>query len=180
MSKQVIDACCLINFYGSGSCQEMLKSVGGFLIPEYVQQEALKVRVPSLDDPSTLVVTEIDLTREINEGLLIKCVLEGEPEREDFVQFASELDDGEAACLAIAKHRNLIVATDDRKAIRIATEANIETITTPKMLKHWIESGSIDQEIASQVLTNIEQRAKFRLKASSEYYDWWQRTKADA
>ena len=174
MSKQVIDACCLINFYGSGFQREILTSVGGFLIPEYVEQETLKIRSPSPDDDTVFDLSEIDLSLEINESLLIKCPLEGEAEQNDFIEFASDLDDGEAACLAIAKNRDLIVATDDRKAIRIANEANIETISTPAILKSWIESESITKEIAAKSLRNIEQNAKFKLKASHELYVWWQ------
>ena len=176
MSKQVIDACCLINFYGSGSQRAILKSVGGFLIPEYVEQETLKIRMPSPDDEEVLVLTEIDLTPEFNDSLLIRCPLEGEAEQENFIVFASELDDGEAACLAIAKNRDLVVATDDRKAIRIASEADIETISTPRLLKNWIESESISSDLAAATLLNIEQNAKFKLKASHELYEWWQST----
>lgn len=74
----------------------------------------------------------------------------------------------------IAKNRNMIVATDDRKAIRIAMEENVETISTPAILKKWIETESISIEVAAKTLPRIEQNAKFKLKASHELFAWWQ------
>ena len=48
------------------------------------------------------------------------------------VEFAAQIDDGEASCLAIAKSRGWLVATDDRKAIRLAVKSGISVITTPR------------------------------------------------
>lgn len=42
-------------------------------------------------------------------------------EEETYVNLALQLDDGEAATGALAIHRGAVVATDDRKAIRILT-----------------------------------------------------------
>lgn len=174
MSKQVIDACCLINFYGSRQQREILKSYGGFYIPESVEQETLRIRLPLADDEDALVLTDIDLSAEINDSLLIRCSFESEAELDDYVAFAAKLDDGEAACLAIAQNRELIVATDDRKAIRLANDAGIETLSTPAIMKNWIEAQSVPREVAAEALQGIENHARFRLKTSHELYDWWQ------
>jgi predicted nucleic acid-binding protein len=53
-------------------------------------------------------------------GLWLPARPETEQEIEDYVNFAIEVDDGEAQALAIAKHRGFVLLTDDRKAVKVA------------------------------------------------------------
>ena len=56
-----------------------------------------------------------------------------------FVEFASMVDDGEAEALAICASRHLVLATDDRKARRIALERDVPVrlTSTASMMRHW-------------------------------------------
>jgi hypothetical protein len=127
---QIVDACCLINLYASGSPLAILRAWdGGLFVSDLVRGESLFVRREDDVDKTLLVPEAIDLTRAVADGLLQECQLASEIEAEHFIRFAAVLDDGEALCLALAKCRDWVVATDDRKAIRVATDENIATIT---------------------------------------------------
>jgi predicted nucleic acid-binding protein len=53
------------------------------------------------------------------------------------VNFATEVDDGEAQSLAIAKHRGFVFLTDDRKAVKVAQRPDVavRTTSTPNILQ---------------------------------------------
>ena len=174
MPEKIVDACCLINLYAAGNTLRILTVFGGELhVHELVKNEALGIRKPDDEEPERLVPGTIDLTEALEAGLLRECRLEGPSEAEDFVRFASVLDDGEAACLAIAKSRGWSVATDDRKAIRVATEAEVATITTPELVRCWVDATKpADDEIAD-ALRRIERLARFRPRRASPWFEWW-------
>src|SRR5439155_29311 len=129
MQDVVLDACCVINLYAAGkilsgetsppkppprrkiirpgSSPQAKKLAFDFKLhlPARVKGEARFVLQPDADDENKLVKTEIDLDPLIKAALLNECDLEGEEETDLFVQMAIKLDDGEAACFAIAKCR---------------------------------------------------------------------------
>ena len=132
MSERIIDACCLINLYATGTEDSIFQACGEFWVPTQVQNESLCIRRVDEDDPTRLVSQDIVLGDAIAAGLIQTCQLEGQDEVDAFVRFAMEVDDGEASCLAIAMSRGWIVATDDRKARRIASENGIALIISIK------------------------------------------------
>lgn len=72
-------------------------------------------------------------------GLWLPARPETEQEIEDYVNFANEVDDGEAQALAIAKHRSFMLVTDDRKAVKVAQRPDVavRTTSTPNILQSW-------------------------------------------
>ena len=173
MSERIIDACCLINLYATGTEDSILQACGGFWVPAHVQNEALRIRRFDEDDPTRLVPQDIDLGDAISAGLIQTCQLEGQDEVDAFVRFAMELDDGEASCLAIAMLRGWTVATDDRKARRIASKNGIALIGTPELIQRWVDATSPSQATVSDVLKKIELFAKFRPRRSDPLHGWW-------
>lgn len=174
MPNQIIDACCLINLVAADKLEAILKSLPGtHFVSKQVQAESLLIRQANPDDPATLISAPIDLSRLINSKLIRICDFENATDTQLFVEFATGIDDGEASCLAIAKSRGWTVATDDRKAIRIANESNIDVITTPELLKHWAtETGPKADEITSAIV-DIERFSRFRLGRNSPLFEWW-------
>ncbi|MCH8044504.1 MAG: hypothetical protein IID44_12365 [Planctomycetes bacterium] len=161
MPGKIVDACCLINVYASGRPLPILRSLGGDLfLSDVVRGEALSIRCRDVDnegeDVGSLVPEAIDLSAAFQAGLIQECQVEGESETESFVNFAMELDDGEAASLAIAKCRGWTVATDDRKAMRVAQSHGIPTLTTPEIIKIWAEDARAKDEDIAEVLRNIQ------------------------
>ena len=176
MAERIVDACCLINLYASGRFVEIVRAQGGqFFVPERVQAEALSIRKPDAEDATKQVAEPIDLTAALETGVIQQCRVEGRAENEHFVRYATQLDDGEAACLAIAKRRGWTIATDDKKAIRMATTEEVAVITTPELLYRWVETTAPHESRIAQVLRNVERFAHFRLGRTASHYRWWTR-----
>lgn len=175
MSERIIDACCLINLYATGQEDSLLQACGGFWVAPQVQNEALRIRRIDEDDPTGLVMEDIDLGGAIAAGYIHTCQLEGEDEVDAFVRFAMELDDGEASCLAIAKSRGWTVATDDRKARRIASANGIALINTPELIQRWVDATSPSEATVTDVLKKTELIANFRPRRSDPLSSWWNR-----
>ena len=135
MLDSIIDACCLINLYATDRPAEILQSCSRtFYISTQVAGETLSIRQPDPLDPANAIAVPLDLSFEIASGQIQQCSLSGTVEQAAYINFATELDDGEASCLAIARSRGWTVATDDRKAIRIAQENGIAIVTTPELV----------------------------------------------
>ncbi|MDA1231246.1 MAG: hypothetical protein O2856_10775 [Planctomycetota bacterium] len=173
MDERIIDTCCLLNFFASGEERAILQYLGGVFVPEQVQGEALWIREYDHESPQQLIPKQIDLTECINEGAIAICRLGQEQEFELFVQFAQHLDDGEASVLAIAKVRGWIVATDDRKARRIAAEHEISTTSTSEIVQSWTISEAKSSEQIGQLLRNIQRFGRFLPHRSDSLYGWW-------
>jgi len=175
MPQRIVDACCLINLYASRNVLDILRVLdGGFFVPDLVKSESLFVRKEDDQDQTILVPETIDLTKAFDGGLLHRCHLENEVEAERFVQFAMSVDDGEAICLALAKCRNWAVATDDRKAIRLAKAEGITTITTAEIVKLWADSCNATDEAVAELLRRIERYARFSPRKGFPLHDWWE------
>lgn len=174
MPGKIVDACCLINVYASGRPEPILRSLGGNLfLNDVVRREALYIRCRDDEGAGSLVPEAIDLSAAFQAGLIQECQVEGESETEWFVDFAMELDDGEAASLAIAKCRGWTVATDDRKAMRVAQSHGIPTLTTPEIIKIWAEDARAKDEDIAEVLRNIQLFARFVPHRISPLRRWW-------
>lgn len=179
MPQRIVDACCLINVYASKNAHNILRALkGGLFVPDLIKDESLFIRKEDDQDKTALVPAPIDLTEAIAEGLLHRCRLENEVEAQQFVEFATSVDDGEAICLALAKCRGWVVATDDRKAIRLAKAEGINTITTAEIVKLWADSCKATDEAIAEIQHRIEYYARFRPRKGSPLYEWWERLSA--
>jgi predicted nucleic acid-binding protein len=105
--------------------------------------------------------------------VLRPCDFENQEEMALFVQTAAQLGDGEAACFAIAAKRGWALATDDRRARRLAAESKLTTITTPELVKLWATNTQAGEREIAKVLQNIERFAYFAPRANSPEYAWW-------
>lgn len=173
MTERIIDACCLINLFASGEEASICQVCGEFYVSDKARGEALRIRRVDDDDPTRLVWREIDLGTAIVAGQIQTCQLEREDELDAFVRFAMELDDGEASCLAIARSRGWTVATDDRKARRIASENGIALIGTPELIQKWVNATSLDRATAGALLRRIERFARYRPRRTDPLHGWW-------
>jgi hypothetical protein len=177
----VLDVCCLINLAAADARDTWLGALGlRWMLPEAVLVEALFLRrsgKPAADHGDSNIV---DPTREpimldshLAPGLLTVVRPETEVELAGYVALASELDDGEAMALAIARHRGWHLATDDRKAIRLAGEAGLPVLTTPAVLKRWVDRLSPSAGEIGGALIAIRDRARFLPIGRDPLCDWW-------
>ena len=96
-------------------------------------------------------------------------------ELSDYLDFASEVDDGEAQALAIARHRGFTLLTDDHTAIRLAAQAEVQvpTISTARVLQAWADSHPQNMQKLPDVIARIEELARFKPRRTSPDYGWW-------
>ena len=167
------DTCVLINVLASGEAEGILAAAGGeFLICTAVRNESIYLRSeepePSLD--------RVDISAHIESGLFGVTDLEGEDEQSLYIDYASQLDDGEAMSLAIAYVRDYHIATDDRKARRLFLESGgVEErlISTTELVRRWSERHEIQAAQLSRAVEHIAIRARFYPGTSDPHYPWW-------
>jgi len=200
MQDVVLDACCVINLHAAGKILSgealrskprrqrilMLGSTPQAIpqakklaldfnlhLPIKVKGEAKYVLQPDKEDVSKLVKADIDLDPLTKAGLLHECDLEGEDEIGLFVQMATKLDDGEAACFAIAKCRGWLLATDERPTERLAKQHGVSIITTPELVKHWADKTEASEGDVAKVLWNIQTYAHYFPRKNLPMHSWW-------
>lgn len=161
----ILDACCVMNLYASRRMAGIVSSIRETVaVAVYVMDfEALSV-YSSSKSASPQEREPIDLQPLIDDGLLIPADLETEAEDVAFIDFTSQrLDDSEAATMAIAVNRNWAVATDDRVARRICGQQhqNIQLISTPELVRHWVETKEPDERVVGRAILDIESRANY-------------------
>lgn len=172
MADTVIDACCLLNVCAVDDHQQWLPRLGlCWHLPSAVYAETFFLN--ATDDDGRPVKRPIDLQRLVDGGILTVCAADTGREKRRYVELASELDDGEAMALAIAACRDWLFATDDRKAQRLAGELNVAVITTPDVIKLWVDKVSPSDSQISAALQSIRDRARFLPGRSVPLYDWW-------
>lgn len=170
---QILDACVLINLLASGEVEGILRAAArDSFICTAVEGESIYLRT---DDPKA-PLEHIDLHPLTGSGLLTVCRIEGAREAELYVDYASALDDGEAMSLAIALSRGFILATDERKARRLFSEAIPDPLcltSTSALLRWWAEAETIPPDRLKAVLLSIEKRAHYQPPAADPNYQWW-------
>jgi hypothetical protein len=175
MPSVVIDACCLIDVLASGHAEAILRAAGhAWHIPTAVQAEVQYVRQPDPAQPGQIIIVPADLKPLLGAGALTVCQPASQQELDRFTQYATQFrSDGEAMCLALAECRGWPVATDDRKAIRIAQQAGLTVLSCPELVKAWADASQTDQATLTKVLQDIQLLAHFRPNPSLPEYHWW-------
>lgn len=174
MSVSIIDCCSLLNLLtGWGSLENLRPLPYTWSICEAVLGESEFTR--EFGPEGDQIEVPLDVTALIKSGLLNVVRPETDGELADYVAFASEIDDGEAQALALAKHRKYILLTDDRKATKIAQRADVQvaTITTASILKEWHEQSGVDQAALREVINRIQVLARFSPRKESADLRWW-------
>lgn len=185
----LLDACCLINLFASGSAEEILRALPyRWAIARYVlEEEILEIEAEDParpEEPSNGDVGRQPL-RPLLRHLLQREVLEeldiGSPEEEtELVRFAAELDDGEAHTCALAITRQGRVATDDRKAIRVLRSAwasrghdGEPVLRTSDLLFSWADARQIARRDLVRVVRSIARRASYFPPKSDPHCERW-------
>lgn len=175
MSSAAIDACCLIDLLATGHVEAILRSAGlDWHVPIAVEVEVLHVRRYDPAQPGQFLKVAVDLSSLKTSGVLQVCAPSDQAERDRFVHYATQFrSDGEAMCIAIAEQRRWVVATDDRKAIRVAQQAGLTVVSCPELLKRWADATGPDQAALHKVLQDIQILAQFKPNPAMPEYRWW-------
>jgi predicted nucleic acid-binding protein len=98
-----------------------------------------------------------------------------ESEIDAYVELARDIDDGEAATIAIARSRSLTMATDDRKARRVAVEKGLATpIGTTTILRQYTDITNLAPQQIAILLRRVRDEASYVPRHTDENFDWWQ------
>ena len=167
-----VDADVLMNLLASDHIEAILAANGhrGLVCPR-TEAEAIYLNPRSPGLPRE----RIDIEQLVAAGVLARTVLDA-AETSTFVRLAALVDDGEAQVLAVAVHRALPVATDDRKARRLAIDLGLSVLSTPELVMAWA-SRATAAESAAAVL-DVEVRANYRPRAADPLRSEWDRLKA--
>jgi hypothetical protein len=175
MPDAAIDACCLIDLLASGDAEAILRASGiTWHLPSAVQSEVKYCRQHDRTQPGKTVTVPVDLSALISLGQLTVCNPQDQPELDRFTHYAAAFrSDGEAMCLAIAEQRKWVMATDDRKAIRLAHQAGVTVVSCPELVKTWADATGPDQAALNKVLQDIQVLAQFKPNATMPECQWW-------
>lgn len=170
----LLDTCALINLLASSEIESILSaSASEIMICAAVEKESLYLRS---DDPNDTSLAPIQIDGFMRAGVFSICDIDGGAEETLYVDYASQLDDGEAMSLAIANARDYRLATDDRKARRIYLEsvrAKNRLISTSDLIRRWAERKAVSAIRLKSVLLSIQRRANFVPTRSDANFAWW-------
>ena len=85
------------------------------------------------------------------------------------------IDDGEAECLAIAKHRELIFVSDDGPAILAAEGLGVRTASSLDLIIAWSELDASRPARLTEIIERIEVLARYVPPRSHPRKEWWDR-----
>ena len=174
-SLYVFDACSLLNLVASRRFIDIAEGASAkFVVVELAANEVLYVRRGG-EGADANEREPVDLRAFERDGYLSIVRLDAPEEIATYVDFATEMDDGEAASCAIAVHRNGTLVTDDRKARRIVGERFPTTslLTTSELIKAWADGNDLDDGVLARVLLDVEERASFRPSHRDPLHSWW-------
>jgi predicted nucleic acid-binding protein len=146
-----------------------------FAITDVARREAQAVRrgVGEHADDRDPIPWEELVTAEMVDVL----TLTGEAEAATFVEFAAQLDDGEAATCALARHRGYAVATDDRSARRLLPMGApaMRIYSTLDLMRQWCDVRTFRPAEIGQVLNDVRERGRFLPPRANPLRPWWER-----
>ena len=164
------DADVLMNLMATGRFGAILAALRiAALVAPRVESEALYLEADADDDVPVL----IDLAPAVSDGTVIQADLDAE-EIALYVELAREVDDGEAQAIALARARELRIATDDRRAGRAAARLDVRVVTTPELMFAWENLARPTPEQIGDSLRAIERRACYRPGRTHPLRSWWE------
>jgi len=173
----LLDACCLINLFASAHVEDILSTIPApFGVAAAVRREALYILSEHVDEEPLNEPEPVSVEPLVASGLLTILHPESEQEEATYIDFAADLDDGEAMTCALAIHRSYDIATDERKAIRILGERAPQVViyTTASLVRWWVETGHIDPQSVGNALDAIQVRGRFRPGRNDPLLSWWE------
>jgi len=167
----LLDACVAINL----AATDQLAGVAETLALTFILTRQAAVEVGHLRDTidGELVATPINLSQHQSDPVLQFTDLE--PSEYDlYVQLAALVDDGEAATIAVAIHRHIQLATDDRKARSLCVQRGLtEPLRTLALVHSYADMAGLDHGETRELLIKIRDRASFQPPRTDPDQKWW-------
>lgn len=172
MTERFLDACALINLYGSGQLTDLARRQPFLVVPTVVAEAGW---VYTREGQERGPRRAIDLSLLLTEGLIE--VVEPPPQAvRRFLQLVTLLDDGEAMTIACAEARpEAVVVTDDEAAVRyLQTLPAPGVVTSLTLLRDHLESLPLQDR--RDTLLNVRICARYIPGPRHPEFAWWSET----
>jgi predicted nucleic acid-binding protein len=167
----LLDACIAINLAATDDMQHVAE-VTGFTFT-LARQAAAEVGYLRDIADGAVTRTAVDLSQESKDTVQIIDLTP--PEYQVYIRLAREVDDGEAATIAIAAQRGLRLATDDRKARRLCADVQIaDPLRTVALIRSYADAASLPQAQLCDLLIKVRDRASFQPPRGDPDHKWWE------
>jgi predicted nucleic acid-binding protein len=172
-SVAILDACVLINILASGRAEEILAQTNHrFGICTVVSAESIYLRAADSNAPPE----EVKLDQFLKSRSLTVYGLVNDLDKTRYVDYAAELDDGEAMSLALTVTRGFSLATDDRKARRVFLDEvkdPTRLLSTTQILRNWSKVANLRAGEIKNVLLAVSRRGRFSPRSDDPDFSWW-------
>lgn len=177
MTDYCVDACSLINLYcGWGGMRELHDFGTSWSTSQTAVGEFTEVR--ELADDGSLRLRRIDVAEICGGSPLVVLSVTGDEETRTLARLATVIDDGEAECLAIAKHRGLTLVSDDGLAVIQAREEGVPVVSSLELLMQWSAADAARDARLAKIARRIEVLARYTPAQTHPYRGWWDRLEA--
>jgi hypothetical protein len=167
----LLDACLAINLAATADLERIADALQ--LTFAMVSQAAAEVGYLRDVIDGKITLTPIDLTLPAASGILLTLELEP-PEIALYLELAAIVDDGEAATIAVAIHRGIDIATDDRRARTLCQERNLnEPVRTVALLHDYAHAARLADPEIRATLASGRDRASFQPARADPDIKWW-------
>jgi predicted nucleic acid-binding protein len=167
----LLDACVAINL----AATDRLQHIAEILDVTFVLTGQAAAEVGYLRDVirGELVTTPVSISQHASAGTVQLIDLDA-PEYPLYLELAAIVDDGEAATIAVAAHRGIQLATDDRKARRLCDERQVrEPLRTLALVHAYTDTARLETAYIRALLLKIRNRASYQPPRSDPDHKWW-------
>lgn len=172
MTHYCLDACSIINlFCGWGGIQELHSLGTSWSTTTTALDEFKEVRVQQAD--GTIV------RRPLDQGMLLlqyPLIVHAELTQDELTtatDLSQEIDDGEAECIAVARHHSLVFVSDDGPAIAAAASLGVSTASSLDLISEWADIKSSQPADLAKILVRIETLARYVPPRNHTRRSWW-------
>lgn len=172
MDDLLLDACVTINVVAAGIDLAELSNASEIRLVMTSVAAAEALWLAPLEPDGDREIIDVDGLVDSGTLALVELL---DDELNQFVSFAREIDDGEAATFAVAANRGLRVATDDRRAQRLAATIDppIPIVGTTQLLRSWVDASGVPPDRVAEVVRLVERRASYVPRRDDAHFAWW-------
>lgn len=162
MSLAVLDTSVLVNFLRIARLDLLRRHPLDFIVTDHVVSE--------ITDHYT--DQKRQLRNSLHDGTLQQMTIKSTDELKLFASLIATrtLGGGECSAIALAVHRDYVLAMDDRRAIKHAhsINQNLKVITTPDLLQSMIDQKLLNQNEATAIKDQWARKHRFIIKDSGD------------
>lgn len=162
MSSVVLDTSVLVNFLRIARMDLLRRHPLDFIVTDHVVSEIT----------GHYTDQKRQLRNSLHDGTLQQMTIKSTDELKLFASLIATrtLGGGECSAIALAVHRDYVLAMDDRRAIKHAhsINQNLKVITTPDLLQSMIDQKLLNRNEATAIKDQWARKHRFIIKDSGE------------